>query len=148
MEVLTLKDGHGIFLAFAVDSSFFLSVDPTSITPPGVDGGDKIDQTSHSNSAFRTAYPRKLKEITDSSFTAMFDPDYYSNIINNVINKNTLITFTFPDSSTVAVYGYLKSFAPNEFVEGEPATGEFEIVITNVHSDTGVETGPAYTPGS
>ncbi len=147
MEALTLKDGFGITMTFAAKASFALSVDPTSITPPGVDGGDKIDATTHTNIRYRTAFSRQLVEITDSSFTAMYDPDYHEDI-TSLINNNNLITFIFPDASTVAVYGFLKSFAPNEYVEGEGASAEFEIVITNVHSDTGVETGPAYTAGS
>ena len=141
----TLKDGLGTTISFADHAGLFLVVDPTSITPPGIDGGDAIETTSLSNSTYRTKYPRSLKEITDGTFTAAYDPDAWDDILS-AINDNGLITFTFPDGASVAVYGYLKSFSPNEFVEGEPATGEFEIVVTN--DNAGTETAPSYVAGS
>jgi len=141
MKNATLKDGFGISIAFGGDATFFDDVDPNSITPPGVDGGDKIDATTHSNTEYRTAYPRQLKEITDCSFTAAYDPDAWDGIVAQ-INVNQLIQFTFPNGHVLDVYGYLKSCTPNEYVEGEGATCEAEIVITNVHDTTGVETGP------
>ena len=144
MKSGTLKDGLGMTITFAGDATFFLDVDPSSITPPGIDGGDAIDTTSHSNSTYRTKYPRTLVEITDASFTAAYDPDAYDDILAQ-LNVNQAITFTFPGTgtNTLVVYGFLKSFIPNELVEGEQATAEFEIVITN--DKAGTETGPDYT---
>jgi len=141
MKAGTLKDGFGITITFA-GHNFSLVLDPTSITPPGVEGGDPIDTTTHSNIAYRTKYPRSLKEITDASMTVVYDPGAWDNIVA-AINDNTLITFTFPDASSLAVYGYLKSFTPNEYVEGEQATAECVIVVTN--DNEGTETGPAHT---
>mgnify|MGYP001221696046 FL=1 len=141
MKAGTLKDGFGIAITFA-GHNFSLVLDPTSITPPGVEGGDPIDTTTHSNIAYRTKHPRSLKEITDASMTVVYDPGAWTSIVA-AINDNTLITFTFPDASSLAVYGYLKSFTPNEYVEGEQATAECVIVVTN--DSEGTETGPAHT---
>jgi len=143
MKAGTLKDGFGITITFA-GHDFSLVLDPTSITPPGVDGGDPIDTTTHSNTAYRTKHPRSLKEITDASMTVVYDPDAWADI-EAAINDNVAITFNFPGASNgqVVVYGYLKSFTPNEYVEGEQATAECVIVVTN--DNAGTETGPVHT---
>jgi len=105
-----------------------------------MDGGDPIPTTTHSNTTYRTKSPRSLVEITDGAFTAAYDPDSVSTVLA-AINDNGLMTLTFPDDTTMTFYGYIKSFKPNAFVEGEPATAECEIVVTN--DNAGVETGPA-----
>jgi hypothetical protein len=145
MKAGTLKDGFGIQIAFT-GYDFSLTLDPTSITPPGVDGGDPIDTVTHSNTALRTKHPRSLKEITNGSFTAAYDPNAWDTIMT-AINDNTQITFTFPNTgdATFVVWGYLKSFVPGEYVEGEQPTAECEIVITN-ENDAGAETAPVHTP--
>ena len=135
----TLKDGIGASIAFA-GHDFALTLDPTSITPPGFDGGDSIDTTSLSNAAYKTKFPRTLMDVTDGSFTAFYDPAVVASIIA-AINDNVAITITFPDETTMVVYGYLKSFEPGELVEGEAPTAECSIVVTN--DNGGTETGPA-----
>ncbi|HQD86979.1 MAG TPA: hypothetical protein PK822_08755 [Bacillota bacterium] len=153
MQAGTLKDGFGIQITFGTGlsgrdySGIMLLLDPTSVTPPGLEGGDAIDTTTHSNTAYRTKHKRSLKEITDASMTVVYDPGAWTSIVA-AINDNTLITFTFPDASSLAVYGYLKSFIPNEYVEGEQATAECVIVVTNWNHNTGAEAGPIYTAGS
>jgi len=139
----TLKDGFGITVAFA-GHDFTLTMDPSSITPPGADGGDAIDTSTHSNTKYRTKHPKSLVEITDASFTAAYDPAVWDDIIS-AINDNVAITFTFPQAKgNLVVYGYLKSFTPNELVEGEQPTAECVIVITN-ENGSGVETAPVFT---
>lgn len=141
-----IKDGFGITVTFSTSTAVSFEIDPTSITPPGIDGGDMIDTTTHSNSAVRTKHPRSLKEITDGSMTVAFDGDVWDDIFS-AINTNQLITFTFPDGDTVAFWGYLRSFTPSEFVEGEQPSAEITIVVTN-ENDSGNETSPAWTSGS
>jgi len=145
MKASTLKDSFGISVTFASDPDLNLAVDPTSITPPGLEGGDAIDTTTHSNTQFRTKYPRTLIDISNASMTAIYDPDAWNDIVA-LINENQQITFSFPDNSSIVFYGYLQSFVPNEFVEGSPATAEMTIVVTN--DDGSGESAPVYTAGS
>jgi len=153
MKNLTLKDGLGTTITFGTGESgtdhsgITLLLDPSSITPPGYDGGDAIDTTTHSNTAYKTKYSRTLLEVSDGSFTAAYDPDVYDDVLD-AVNDNVLITFTFPDGASIAMYGFLKSFIPNELVEGEPATAECELVATNYNHSNGNETAPAYVAGS
>ena len=153
MKPDTLKDAFGIQVTFGtgesgVDHSGIIAViDPSSITPPGVDGGDPIDETTHTNADWRTKWPRSLVEIQDGTFTMMYDPDGWS-AIAAAINDNVLITFTYPDGCGLEFFGYIKSFIPNEYVEGEPATAEVTLVVTNYDHATGLETAPNVIEGS
>jgi hypothetical protein len=149
----TLKDGFGIAVSFGVGKSgtnhsgISLVIDPTSITPPGLDGGDLIDTTTHSNDTYRTKHTRSLIDLTDCSCTVAYDPAAWASILA-AVNDNVLITFTFTDGSSVAFYGYIKNLTPNEFVEGEMPTAECTFVVTNINNTTGAETAPDYTAGS
>lgn len=141
----TIKDGFGIQVAFA-GHNFSLTIDPDSITPPGLEGGDPIDTSTQSNVKFRTKHPKSLIEVTNPRFRAFYDPAALS-AIHAAINDNVAITFTYPNTGagTLVVQGFLKTFNPSEFKEGEPPTAECEIEITNENSD-GEETDPVYTP--
>ena len=139
MKENTLKDAYGIAITFyGTDVSLYL--DPKSITPFGVDGGDSIDNTTLSNSVWKTKSPGTLIEMTDGSFTAAYDPGELA-AIYGLINENVLITITYADATAEAIYGFLKSFVPNEHGERTDATAECVIVPTM--NNAGVETIPA-----
>jgi hypothetical protein len=59
-----------------------------------------------------------------------------------LINNETTITVHFPDGSTLAFYGYLKTFEPQEMTEGEQPEAECEFVVTNWDPANRVEAGP------
>lgn len=146
MKKDTIKDGLGISIAFANYPDLFLSIDPISITPPANNGGDGIPTTSHSNDTFRTKHPRTLVDVENMRFVAAYDPDAWDDIVD-AVNKNQLITLLYPTGDSLAIWGYLKSFLPKEFVEGVQPEADCEIVVTNVN-DSGVETGPSVTEAS
>jgi len=153
----TLKDGKGITLVFDLfgdgDSSNLTAViDPTSITPPALDGGDGIDTTTLSNETYRTKQARSLIEVTDGSMTVAYDPAIWETNgagfdISDVLNHNGKFTITFPNDDTVDFYGYIKSFTPSELVEGEMPTAEIAIVVTNYQDADHPEVGPVWTTG-
>jgi hypothetical protein len=120
-----------------------------SVTPPGISGGDEIDTTTMHNDTYRTKSPRTLKELTPFTMTAQWDPILYTAMLA-LINVETTVTVRFPDTSTLAFYGFLKSFTPGEFVEGEPPTVDLEVVPTNQDPTSGDEEAPVLTnvPGT
>jgi len=136
-----LGDGYQCLIAFAQDAD--VSLWEKAVTPPGIDGGDAVETSTMHNTTYRTKAARQLKELTDASFTAAYDPAVYDQIVA-LINVEGWITIHFPDGSTLDFMGYLKSFAPGEIVEGSQPEAECEIVCTNENS-TGAETGPTYT---
>ena len=99
--------------------------------------------TTMANSTWRTMAPKVLKTLSESSLTVAYDPATYAEIIA-LVNVNTLITITFPDSSTLAFYGWLDEFAPGEIVEGEQPEADITIQPSNRHSSTRAETAPVY----
>jgi len=134
-------DGHSTRVSFAADASAAVTLlVEKSVTPPGVDGGGPVDTTTMANTTYHTQQPKQLITMTNSSFTAAYDPDVLTNIIA-LVNVNTLITLTFPDAVTWAFWGYLDKFIPNANEEGEQPTAEVTIVPTN-QNDSAVETAP------
>jgi len=144
MLAATLKEGLGTTITFA-GHTFTLTIDPSSITPPGLDGGDAIDSTSLSNVLYRTKEPKSLIDVTDGGLTVFYDPAAWDDIVS-AMNDNVLITVTFSNSDTLAFYGYIKTFEPGESVEGEAPSAEMVVVATA--QTAGTETAPVYAAAS
>lgn len=140
-----LDDGFSIKIAFAADPD--VSLWEKTVTPPGVDGGDKIATTTQHNVAWRTYAARALKELLDGSFNAAYDPEVYDQVVA-IVNVEGEITIHFPDGSKLVFYGYLKSFVPAALTEGEQPTADCTIVCTNKNPNTGAEAGPNFIDNS
>jgi hypothetical protein len=137
-----IKDGFKTTIAFSQAPA--LCFWEEGVKPPGVDGGDPIPQTTMHNTAWRTAAPRQLKTLTEITVTVRYNPRLYHDILT-AINREDSITVHFPDLSSLAFYGYLKSFEANELKEGEPPTGTISIIPTNYDYTNGVEAAPVYS---
>ena len=136
-----IDDGHPTIISFADDASVALY--QKEVTPPGIDGGGENDTTTMENTVYRTKWPKSLITLTEASFTAAYDPAVYDEIIA-MVNDNQLITVTFPDTSTLAFWGWINEFTPNRNVEGEQSTAEVTIIPSNQNASK-VETAPVYT---
>ncbi len=119
-------------------------------TPPGVEGGEGIDQTTQHNAFRRTKKPRALYEMTDGSFTCGYDPVVYDTILQ-MVNIEDEVTALFCDGSTIVDYGYLRSFIPAQMVEGTMPEATVTIVWTGLDPGTSLlEQAPVTTsiPGT
>jgi len=141
----------GIILADGFSSKIVITADTNisfwekQVTPPAVDGGDAVEQTTMWNTTWRTKLPRDLISLEDIVTTVAYDPVVYDQIVA-VINTNTTITVTFSDGSTLAFFGFLKRFEPSALVEGEQPEATVTFVATNIDpADTTVEAGPVMT---
>jgi len=114
------------------------------LTPPGMDAGGMNDITTMRNTLYRTRAPKQLITMTDMTVTVSYDAVFYDDIVA-MISTNQLITITFPDTSTVAFYGWLDKFVPGQIVEGTQPTATITIVPSNINPDTDAEVGPDYT---
>lgn len=139
---IKLKDGFRSLITFALDPD--ISFWEKTVTPPGIDGGDSIEQTTMHNVDWRTMAPRSLKTLTDSSTKVAYDPALYTQILS-LINAETTVTVRFADGSTLAYYGYLKSFEPDEMSEGTQPEATINIVPTNFDPVNKVEAAPVLT---
>ena len=113
------------------------------ITPPGMDAGGANDTTTMRNTLYRTKAAKKLITMTPMTLVVSYDAIFYDDIIA-MIATNQLITITFPDTATLAFYGWLDKFVPGNIVEGEQPTASITIEPSN-QTDDGVETAPDYT---
>jgi hypothetical protein len=111
-----------------------------TVTPPGLDGGDAVDTTTMHNLILRTKSPRLLRDMTEGSMTVAYDPGVLADCIS-AINVNDEITVRFPDGTTWAFWGYLRTFEPQEISEGEQPTANCSFMPTN-QDNLGVERDP------
>jgi hypothetical protein len=139
-----MDDGFSTKIAFSADAN--VSFWEKTVTPPGIDGGDAIDTTTMHNVTWRTMAARKLRTLTDSSITVMYDPWVFDQIVA-LVNIEQEVTVHFPNGDTLDFWGYLKSFTPGELVEGSPPEAEITIVCTNQNL-SGVEVSPTLTAAS
>ena len=113
-----------------------------SVQSYGADGGEPVDTTCLSNTAYMTSEPPTLIGGSSLSFTARFDPDALSGLVSE-INVQQQMTMTFPSPyGSHSFYGYLRTVQAEEgtFNESWNLTGE--IAITNTDS-SGAEAGPS-----
>jgi len=135
---IPLFDGYStkITLALNDDIAFY----EKSVTPPGLEGGDPIDTTTMHNVTWRTKAPRSLVELEAFTLTVGYDPILYTEILA-AINRRDTITVTFSDGSTIAFYGFVQNFKPNDCAEEAMPDASITIVPTN-QTSAGIETAP------
>ncbi len=140
---IKLRDGFKTLVT--ISANVTVSFWEMTVKPPGIDGGDTIPQTTMHNTAWRTFAARQLKTLTPCTGKGQIDP----NVINQLytlINVYATITVTFPDLSTLAFFGYLRTIEFDEFVEGSPPQFSYEIQPTNSdHTNQFVEAAPVLT---
>lgn len=137
-----LKDGYSTKIAFA--SNLTVEFWEKTVQPTGMDGLEKIDQTTMHNNQWRTFRPRALVTQTDSTLKVAYNPLVNTSILS-LVNKEDTITEIFPDGSTKAYYGFLKSFIPDAHEEGKQPEATIVICATNFDKTNNVEAGPAYS---
>lgn len=136
-----LTDGFSTTIELAeAPSGFYLIIPEKAVTPPSLEGGGKIDNTSMRNTVVRTSSPKKLLDVGDCTLTVQYDPTGLT-AMKALMLVNQLITLTFPDLTTWQFWAFVDSFTPSENAEGEEPTAEITIVTTN-QNDSGVETAP------
>jgi len=140
-----IGDGYQTLIASATDPD--VSFWEKGVQPPGLDGGEKVDNTTMHNTTVRTYSARSLIEMTDASTTAAYDPVVLDQIIA-LINVEGAWTIHHPNGDTWDFYGYLKSFVPTKNEEGTQPEAEITIVPTNVDPSDGSEAVPNYKTSS
>lgn len=140
---IKLKEGQGITIAFSRRAT--VSFWEVTIKPPGIDGGDAVEQTTQLNTTWHTTAPRVLKTLTEATVNAAYDPNVYNDILTYLINQEGSVTVKFEDGSTLDFYGYLRTFEPEEHKEGEQPRASIAITPTNFDNVNKVEAAPVLT---
>ena len=116
-----------------------------TVKPPGWDGGDAIDITTMHNTAYVTMAARALATLTENTTTAAYDPNVMSQIVSTLLNQEGSCTHSWGDGSTIAYYGYLRVFEPNDCTNGEQPEATVTITPTNYDPVARVEAAPVIT---
>lgn len=135
-----LENGFVTKIAIAADADIDLW--EIEVTPPGIDGDEKVDQTTMWNSTWRTFAPGALATMTPISVNVAYDPECYDQILA-IRNTNGWITVHFPNGDTLDFVGFLKSFIPQaNTINGRPTAA---MTIEPTNQLAGVETAPVHT---
>lgn len=137
-----LTDGHPTTITFSDTPDITLKICEKTVTPGGIEGGGANDTTCMRNLVWRTRQPKKLKTLTEGTFTASYDPSVFIDLVA-AININQELTVNFPDGSKYKFFGWIDNFAPNEITEGEQPTAEVTFMPSN-QDNTGAEVDPTY----
>jgi len=136
-----IDDGFATLISFDADSD--VQMWEKEVTPPGVSGGGENDTSTMRNTAWRTRAPKGLITLSESSFSAAYDPAVFDEIVA-MVNVNQEITITFPDNSTLVFWGWIDEFTPGANVEGEQPTADVTIIPSNQDA-AGAEIAPVYS---
>ena len=139
---MRIDDGHSTTISFADFPT--VKFWEKEVTPPGVDGGGPNDTTTMRNVILRTMAPKKLKTMTEMTFTAAYDPEALQECFT-MANINQLLTVNFPDGSQWTFWGWLDKMIPDTISEGSQPTATVTIQPSNQNA-SGVETIPIFTP--
>jgi hypothetical protein len=138
--------GDGFPTKITINSAPTAAFWEVTVTPPALDGMDAIDTTTMHSVTWRNKAPRALITMGDVKCTALYNASVYTNILA-LINKRDTITVSFPDGSTLAAYGFLRQFEPQEMSEGTTGKANIVFSITNEDPASGLTAPPVYTPG-
>lgn len=141
---IKLKDGFSAKVVFSLDTDASLWV--KTATPPPLEMGDAIDQTTMWNETYVTKAIQALIDVGNGQFTCAYDPNVYNNVIAMMgPTKEQTITWVFSDGSTLAHYGFIKNFVPGAMSRGAQPEATVEVVCTNWDPSGKVEAAPVLT---
>lgn len=136
-----MDDGYQTLIAFSQDPD--IKFWEKSVTPPGFDGGDAINTTTMHNTSLRTFASAALQTMTDASVRVAYDPAVIPQI-RAIVNVEGAITVHFPGGQKLSFFGFLRTFEPDEMVEGQQPEATITITCTNKDPNTGSEESPVY----
>ena len=139
---IKLKDGYRCFVTIAASTTIGLWT--KEATPPGVDGGESIDQTTMHNDDWVTRAFQSLLDLTESTYKCAYDPAVYTTMVT-AANTETTITYHFSDGSTLAFYGGVRKFEFDALVRGQQPTCTVTFTPTNFDPVNKVEAAPVLT---
>lgn len=133
-----IRQGYEVHITFGLDPN--LELWEKEYTPPGYNGGTPITTTNQFSGTRVQKSPNTAIEITDGTVVAAYDPAYKAQI-RALVNRRDTITYTYPDGTTEAEYGFVQAVAFSALARDTEPT----VTLTIVHSQTDWATCEAAT---
>lgn len=134
-----LEDGYKCLLTFHAGA---VALKAYEFTPPSVDGGEGIHQTTFRNTEWHTQTPQHLKKSGDMKENCAYAPADLDTIFG-MINQNQKISWLWPDGYYGQVWGWIRSIVPSQLVIGGRPSVEITIVLSNL-TNGGIEASPLF----
>jgi len=145
MPYQLMKDGFKTLIAINGVTPVFEEIE---VTPPALDAGGTITQTTMRNTKMRTMLGKQLVTLGKISVKVAYDPKAYAQIFA-VLGSNRYITVTFPDNSTLVFYAVVDKFTPDALKEGERPEATLELEPSNLTTaNPPVEFQPVFSTGT
>ena len=126
--MVMLRDGFKTLIAITGISGTFEEIE---VTPPELDGGGSIDQTTMRNYRWRTFIGKSLVTLGEFTVKVAYSAHMYDQIVSS-IGKNKHIVVTFPSGNTVSFYAILDKFSPGALTEGERPEADMTFIPSNL----------------
>ena len=137
-----LTDGFKALVSFQSFPGSVAVMKEREVQPPDLDAGGEIETSTMRNSRYRTKAPKSLVTAGDVTLQIQYDPAIYDGIVA-MLGRNQLIAVTFPDGTSVIVWGWLDKFTPASLKEGDFPMAEIKIHCSN-QNNSGIEVAPVY----
>ena len=139
---LHLRDGYSCKIVCNRLTTF--SLWEKTVQPPALTVGEEIDLTTMRNAAVTTKWPQTLHDVGPLQVVCGYDPNVWAQARATVLGQNDNWTVQYPDGSTLAFFGFLKSLEPAALQRGTFPEATVTIVVTNLDSSF-AEQVPVYT---
>jgi hypothetical protein len=144
-----LESGFPTFFTFSTVPAIPLYI--KSIKPFGLDQGGETDVTTMdaprdaNGKAWRQFAPKMIRRLTNATVTWAYKASAFSNTnLLASLGINQLITLTFPNGATYAIWGYIDKAEPGELsVDENQPTLEGTLVPT-LRNTSSVHVAPVY----
>jgi hypothetical protein len=140
-----LADGFKTLIAITGISALFEEVE---VTPPELDAGGVIEQTTMRNNRYRTNLGKALITLGPVSVMVAYDPAVIGQM-HNILGSNRHILITFPSGATLSFYAVVNKFSPEALKEGERPQATLELIPSNMSTAaTPLEIAPVFATGT
>jgi hypothetical protein len=130
--------GFGTTISITADAKT-VTFEEVTVTYPGIQGNEKIEQTSNQNTGYKSYVPGDLKEVTDTSATVFYSTDEWADILA-IINISGALTLTFKNGDSIGdTDAWLVSAVPTGATINERPTMDIVVSFAG-ETDAGVAT--------
>jgi hypothetical protein len=125
-----IRDGFSTKITITGVTGTFEEIE---VTPPALDAGGSIEQTTMRNVRWRTFIGKSLVTLGGFSVKVAYGAEMYTQILA-ILGQNRHVVVTFPNGNTLTFYSIVDKFTPDALKEGERPEATLEFVPSNLNT--------------